>query len=73
MIVVSGRLQIRPWTDKNGNNRRIAEVMADSVYFGESRKQDTHTGFVPNDSVPAPSAPAQEYALLDDDDAPLPF
>lgn len=71
MIVVSGRLQIRPWTDKNGNNRRTAEVVADSVYFGDSRKQDTHTGFVPNDSVPAPSA--QNFAMLDDDDALLPF
>ena len=73
MIVVSGRLQIRPWTDKDGNKRRTAEVVADAVYFGDSRKQDTHTGFVPNDSVPAPSAPAQDYALLDDDDAQLPF
>ena len=70
MIVVSGRLQIRPWTDKNGNNRRTAEVVADDVYFGESRKQDTHTGFVPNDSVPATSA--QNFAMLDDDE-PLPW
>ena len=73
MIVVSGRLQIRSWTDKDGNKRRTAEVVADAVYFGDSKKQDTHTGFVPNDSVPAPSAPAQDFALLDDDDAQLPF
>lgn len=71
MIVVSGRLQIRSWTDKDGNKRRTAEVVADAVYFGDSRKQDTHTGFVPNDSVPAPSA--QNFAILDDDDAQLPF
>lgn len=71
MIVVSGRLQIRPWTDKDGNKRRTAEVVADAVYFGDSKKQDTHTGFVPNESVPAPSA--QNFALLDDDDAQLPF
>jgi single-strand DNA-binding protein len=38
MIVVSGRLQIRPWTDKDGNKRRSAEVVADSVYFGDSKK-----------------------------------
>lgn len=37
MIVVSGRLQIRSWTDKDGNNRRTAEVVADNVYFGEGR------------------------------------
>lgn len=73
MIVVSGRLQIRSWTDKDGNKRRTAEVVAENVYFGDSKKQDTHTGFIPNDSVPAPSAPAQEYAMLDDDDAQLPF
>ena len=73
MIVVSGRLQIRSWTDKDGSKRRTAEVVAENVYFGSNKSQDTHTGFIPNDSVPAPSAPAQEYALLDDDDAQLPF
>ena len=43
MAVVSGRLQIRDWTDKNGNKRRSAEVVADSVYFGDSKK-DTASG-----------------------------
>ena len=38
MIVVSGRLQIRSWTDKEGNKRRTAEVVADNVYFGESKR-----------------------------------
>lgn len=38
MIIVSGRLQIRTWTDKDGNKRRSAEVVADSVYFGDSKK-----------------------------------
>ena len=40
MAVVSGRLQIRTWTDKDGNKRRNAEVVADSVYFGDSKKFD---------------------------------
>lgn len=40
MIVVSGRLQIRPWTDKEGNKRRSAEIVADNVYFGDSKKDD---------------------------------
>lgn len=71
MIVVSGRLQIRSWTDKDGNKRRTAEVVAENVYFGGSKNQDTHTGFIPNESVPAPSA--QNFALLEDDDAKLPF
>lgn len=38
MAIVSGRLQIRNWTDKEGNKRRNAEVVADSVYFGDSKK-----------------------------------
>lgn len=38
MIVVSGRLQIRNWTDKDGNKRRSAEVVADNCYFAESKK-----------------------------------
>lgn len=40
MIVVSGRLQIRSWTDKDGNTRRAAEVVADNVYFGEGRSSN---------------------------------
>ena len=66
IIVVSGRLQIRSWTDKDGNKRRTAEVVADNCYFGESKKDDI-----------APSggfqAPPQDFARLDDDDAQLPF
>lgn len=42
MAVVSGRLQIRSWTDKEGNKRRSAEVVADNVYFGDS-KRDSQT------------------------------
>ena len=38
MAVVTGRLQLRDWTDKEGNKRRTAEVVADSVYFGDSKK-----------------------------------
>ena len=38
MIVVTGRLQLRDWTDKDGNKRRTAEIVASSVYFGESKK-----------------------------------
>lgn len=38
MIIVSGRLQVREWTDKAGSKRRSAEVIADSVYFGDSKR-----------------------------------
>ena len=66
MAVVSGRLQIRSWTDKDGNKRRTAEVLADNVYFGDSKKTDT--------AAPStPQAPANDFAMLDDDDAHLPF
>ena len=84
MIVVSGRLQIRGWTDKYGNKRRTAEVVADNVYFGDSRRDGDNGGssFGGNAySAPAPSfggysapaAPASDFAMLDDDDAQLPF
>ena len=38
MAIVKGRLQIRPWTDKEGNKRQSAEVIADNIYFGESKR-----------------------------------
>ena len=104
MIVVSGRLQIRGWTDKDGNKRRSAEVVADNVYFGESKRSaeggssygnatyggNTYGGnsysapAAPSyGSAPAPNygggygapagAPASDFAMLEDDDAQLPF
>ena len=83
MIVVSGRLQIRNWTDKDGNKRRSAEVVADNVYFGDSKRDGEGGSFGGNTygaaapsfggySAPA-SAPASDFAMLDDDDAQLPF
>lgn len=38
MAVVEGRLQLRDWTDKDGNKRRNAEVLADNIYFGDAKK-----------------------------------
>ena len=106
MAVVSGRLQIRSWTDKDGNKRRSAEVVADNVYFGDSRRDgesggnayggNTYGGnayggnsygnnnYGGGYNAPAPSyggnnygapaaAPASDFAMLDDDDAQLPF
>lgn len=77
MAVVSGRLQIRHWTDKEGNKRRTAEIVADNVYFGDSKKEDNgssggYTGFIPNDKLSG-NTPAQDFAMLTDDDAQLPF
>ena len=44
MAVVSGRLQIRNWQDKEGNKRRSAEVVADNVYFGDSKRDNADGG-----------------------------
>ena len=44
MAVVSGRLQIRSWTDNTGNKRRAAEVVADNVYFGDSKRDGDSSG-----------------------------
>ena len=51
MAIVSGRLQVRNYTDKDGNKRRAAEVVADSVYFGDSKKSEQG-----NSTYQAPSA-----------------
>ena len=79
MAVVSGRLQIRSWTDKDGNKRRTAEVVADNVYFGDSKRDGESTGSYAAPAAPsfggysAPAAPASDFAMLSDDDAQLPF
>ena len=44
MAVVYGRLQLRDWTDRDGNKRRAAEIVADSVYFGDSKPAGDQTG-----------------------------
>ncbi len=54
MAVVSGRLQIRNWNDKEGNKRRSAEVIADNVYFGDSKREGGNEGGYSNyGSAPA--------------------
>ena len=74
MAVVSGRLQIRPWTDKDGNKRRSAEVVADNVYFGDSKPQNGSGGSVSGYNAPAGnSAPASDFAMLNGKDEALPF
>ena len=73
MAVVEGRLQIRDWTDKDGGKRRSAEVVADNVYFADSKRSESNdnqrenfnalSGRVNDDFVPA----------LNDDTSELPF
>ena len=45
MAVVEGRLQIRDWQDNNGNKRRSAEIVADNVYFGDSKRDGDGGGY----------------------------
>ena len=64
MAVVEGRLQMEDWTDKDGNKRRSTEVIADNVYFGDSKRSESGT--------PAePSGELQE--LPDEEKGELPF
>lgn len=67
MAVVSGRLQIRDWTDKEGNKRRNAEVIADSVYFADSKKSSTEGGYPVLESRGAYSE-THDFGDADDDD-----
>lgn len=70
MAVVEGRLQIRDWQDKDGNKRRSAEVIADNVYFGNSRS-DNASG--DHQAAKAPvNVDAEDFAEVEDDDD-LPF
>jgi len=45
MAIVEGRLQMRDWTDKDGNKRTSAEVVADNIYFGDSKRDGDGGGF----------------------------
>ena len=64
MAVVEGRLQVRDWTDKDGNKRRSTEVVADNVYFGDSKRSESGTQ----------EAPAGEFQELPEEEkGELPF
>ena len=65
MAVVEGRLQLRDWTDRDGNKRRSAEVIADNVYFGDSRREAEAAGTYapPGGGYTAPAAPVGGYAV----------
>lgn len=64
MAVVEGRLQMRDWTDRDGNKRRSFEVLADSVYFGDSKRAEASES-------DAPAGAFQE--LPEDEEGDLPF
>ena len=80
MIVVDGRLEIRDWTDKDGNKRTSAEIRVENAYFGDSKREGDSgnsyaapAGGFGGYTAPAASTPTSDFAMLDDDDAQLPF
>ena len=82
MAVVEGRLQIRDWKDREGNNRRSAEVIADNVYFGDSKRDGAPTGgnfsappaySAPTGGYSAPVGGSSDFAEIDEEDGDLPF
>nr|DAQ45457.1 MAG TPA: Single strand binding protein [Caudoviricetes sp.] len=80
MAVVEGRLQIRDYTDRDGNKRTAAEVVADNVYFGDSKRDAEGDGYGGSygggHSAPPYGAPGQhvdQFAELEEDDGNLPF
>lgn len=82
LAVVEGRLQIRTWTDNDGNKRKRVEIVADNVYFGDSKKDagngdsyraDSHGGSsYGSGSAPYPGSDGN-FAEVDEDDGELPF
>ncbi|MEG2000408.1 MAG: single-stranded DNA-binding protein [Evtepia sp.] len=86
MAIVEGRLQLRDYTDRDGNNRIAAEVVADNVYFGDSKRDleggsaapyqnhaaTPHAAPAPATSY-SPAPAADQFAELSDDDGELPF
>ena len=87
MAVVSGRLQIRNWEDRDGNKRRTAEIVVDNMYFGDSKKDGQQTGYgQPTAYAPPPAYGYQQdqqsfqqpgygsgFSEITDDDGELPF
>ena len=64
MAVVEGRLQLRDWKDKDGNSRRSAEVVAEHVYFGDSKRSESDTASAPPASGDFREIPEEEKGEL---------
>lgn len=65
MAVVSGRLQLRDWTDRDGGKRRSAEVLVENIYFGETKRS--------GNEVPAPAGGGSAFSEISNEDGDLPF
>ena len=79
MAVVEGRLQLRDWQDRDGNKRRTAEVIAENVYFADSRRDNggeggaSHYAAPAGGYTPAVGGGASGFAEIDEEDGDLPF
>lgn len=74
MAAVSGRLQIRGWTDKDGNRRRTAEILVDNIYFGDSKPQAEDAATEATGAEPLTYGTDKErYSEIAEDDDQLPF
>lgn len=77
MAIATGRLQLRDWTDKNGQKRRTAEILVNSIYFCGSKENGTQASSGDDNGYSTPAyqapAPAANFAELDGADGQLPF
>lgn len=77
MAVATGRLQLRDWKDKNGQKRRTAEILVNSIYFCGSKESGTQASSGADNGYSTPAyqtpAPAANFAELDGEDEQLPF
>ena len=77
MAVATGRLQLRDWTDKNGQKRRQAEILVNNIYFCGSKESGTQASSGADNGYSTPAyqapAPAANFAELDGEDEQVPF
>ena len=72
MAVVEGRLQIRDWTDKDGGKRRSAEVVADNVYFADSKRSESNDNQKENFNALSGRV-SDDFVPISEEDGELPF
>ena len=72
MAVVEGRLQIRDWTDKAGNKRTTAEVVADNVYFADSKRSESNDNQKENFNALSGRV-SDDFAPISEEDGEIPF
>ncbi len=81
LVAVSGRIQVRNWQDRDGNNRQTTEIVADECFFAESKRNEGGAPAPSNDfggnsyqnDFTAPAAPGADFEELIGDDGELPF